>query len=254
MNKKKFYDNHKNFSNRTILEYYISPGIRCKFDLLLENIGLLKRKFNNALDLGCSGNSFLYFLENCERKSFYDLANFPLTQYAKKILRHPICGDLMSLPYRAESFDFISALDVLEHIREDKIAISEISRILKSKGIVLITVPHSMKYYSRQDQLIGHHRRYEIGEIISHFEKNNLKHIRTFGVYGQLMRIADIQSANPEKIEENLSKLRKRYASDAVFRELWNLIVNIGSRVMKFDAKYCSLKKMMNIAVIFIKK
>ncbi len=254
MNKKKFYDNHKNFSNRTIFEYYISPGIRCKFDLLLENFGLLKRKFNNSLDLGCSGNSFLYFLEICKHKSFYDLANFPLTQYAKRRFWHPICGDLMSLPYRAESFDFVSALDVLEHIREDKIAISEISRILQKNGILFITVPHSMKYYSQQDQLIGHHRRYEVDEIVSHFEKNNLKHMKTFGVYGRLLRIADIQSANPEKIEENLLKLRKKYASGGLFRELWNVVVYIGSRVMKFDAKYCSIKKIMNIAINFIKK
>ena len=75
-------------------------------------------------------------------------------------------------------------------------------------GIVVITVPHRMKYYSKQDQLIGHYRRYEINQIISLFKKYSLSHMRTFGVYGQFMRIAEIQSFNPEKTEENLMNLR----------------------------------------------
>jgi len=253
MNKKKFYDAHKNFSFRTLSEYYISPGIRCKFDLLKANIGS-KIKINNGIDLGCSGNSFLYFLDNISQKSFFDLANLPLKQYASKLFWHPICGDLIQLPYRTESFDIVSALDVLEHIKNDELAVSEIGRILKTNGIAIITVPHRMKYYSQQDRLIGHYRRYEIDQITMLFEKYNLKKIRMFGVYGQIMRIADVQSTNPKKTEINLIKLRKRYSTDATFRKLWDYVVNVSSKVMKIDAKYHSLKKIMNLGLFFIKR
>ena len=253
MNKKKFYDAHKNFSFRTLSEYYISPGIRCKFDLLKANIGS-KIKINNGIDLGCSGNSFLYFLDNISQKSFFDLANLPLKQYASKLFWHPICGDLIQLPYRTESFDIVSALDVLEHIKNDELAVSEIGRILKTNGIAIITVPHRMKYYSQQDRLIGHYRRYEIDQITMLFEKYNLKKIRMFGVYGQIMRIADVQSTNPKKTEINLIKLRKRYSTDATFRKLWDYVVNVSSKVMKIDAKYHSLKKIMNLGLVFIKR
>ena len=253
MNKKRFYDAHRNFSCRTLSEYYISPGIRCKFDLLKANIGATI-KFKNGIDLGCSGNSFLYFLDNVSHKSFFDLANLPLKQYATRQFWHPICGDLMRLPYKAESFDIVSALDVLEHIRDDELAVSEISRILRRNGIAIITVPHRMKYYSQQDRLIGHYKRYEIDQITNLFEKYNLEKIRTFGVYGQLMRIADVQSTNPNKTEVNLLKLRKRYATDAIFRKLWDFVVKVSSNVMKIDAKYHSLKKIMNIGLVFIKR
>ena len=55
-----FYDKHSNFVNRTLIEYQISPGIKCKFDRILQSIK--NSQFYNALDIGCSGNSFIHFL------------------------------------------------------------------------------------------------------------------------------------------------------------------------------------------------
>ena len=250
---KDFYDKHKNFSLRTSSEYYISPGIRCKFDLLKKNINT-KRKFSHGIDLGSSGNSLLLMLDNIVHKFYYDIAKLPLKQYIRDKKGHPLRGDLIQLPYKDESFDFISALDVLEHIKDDDLAVSEISRVLKKNGMVVITVPHSMKYYTQQDRLIGHYRRYEIKQIISLFKKFKLKNLKTFGVYGRLMRIADIQSANPERIEKNIIDLRNRYESNIIFRKFWNIIVKIVSKLMKLDAKYHSLKNIMNMAFIFEKQ
>jgi len=250
---KDFYDKHKNFSFRTLSEYYISPGIRCKFNLLKENISS-KRKFLCGIDLGSSGNSILNFLDNIKHKSFFDIANLPLTQYIYENTWHPLCGDLVTLPYRAESFDFVSALDVLEHIKDDELAMSEMSRILKKNGIAVITVPHRMKYYTNQDRIIGHYRRYDTDQIISNFNKFNLRNLKTFGVYGRLMIIADIQSTNPKKIEENLINLRNKYESNIGFRRFWNIIVRILSKFMKIDAKYNSKKRIRNIGLIFIKE
>jgi len=249
---KDFYDKHRNFSCRTLTEYNISPGIKCKFDILKANLNT-KKLFNNALDLGSSGNSFLFLLENVKNKSFLDIAELPLKQYKYKITGHPICSDLKKLPFRNESFDFVSALDVLEHIKDDQVAVSEMSRILKNAGIAVITVPHRMKYYTNQDRIIGHYRRYEVDELVNLFRKFNLIHLKTFGIYGQLMRISDIQSANPNNIEENITNLRYRYENNQTFRKIWNLIVKILSKLMKIDAKYQSLKNIMNIALIFKK-
>jgi SAM-dependent methyltransferase len=261
MNKKRFYEAHKNFTSRTLSEYFISPGIKCKFDLLKANIGS-KINFKNGIDLGSSGNSFLFFLDDFAHKSFFDIANLPLKQYSKnhliyrnlKQFWHPLCGDITRLPYRDKSFDFISALDVLEHVKNDDLAISEISRILKKNGITIITVPHRMKYYTYQDKIIGHYRRYEIKQLIRLFEKHHLKNLRKFGVYGQLMRIADIQSINPKKTEENLIKLRDRYEFDTIFRKFWDIIIKYCAKIMKMDAQFRPLKKVMNIAFIFKKQ
>jgi SAM-dependent methyltransferase len=252
MNSRKFYEDHKNFSYRTLHEYYISPGIKCKFDLLKDHINS-ERYFRNGIDLGCSGNSFLYFLDNIAIKSFVDLARYPLKQYIHKERWHPLCGDIVKLPYQDDTFDFISALDVLEHVRNDELAISEISRIIKKSGIAIITVPHGMKYYTSQDRLIGHYRRYEIQQLTSLFRKYDFKCVDIFGVYGQMMRIADVQSFNPEKIERDLLKLRNRYITNIMFSSFWDIFVRISAKIMKIDAKYQPRKKVMNIAFIFKK-
>ncbi len=263
MNIKRFYEDHRNFSWRTVSEYLISPGIKCKFDLLKEQLG--SRIFYNGIDLGCSGNSFLFFLDNVIQKSFHDIALTPLKQYIPlefgKLSRrqtinywNPLCGDITSLPYRDNSFNFVSALDVLEHIKEDHKAVSEISRILKMNGIVVITVPHRMKFYTKQDLLIGHYRRYEIDQLISLFKKFNLRNLKNFGVYGRLMIISEVQSVNPKKTENSLQTLRKNYASNTFFRKIWNIFVKVTSFIMKLDARSKNLQNKMNLAFVFIKR
>jgi len=264
MNRKEFYEDFKSFSGRTISEYYISPGIKCKFDLLKRYIGKTVN-FTNAIDLGCSGNSFLFFFNNILHNSLVDIASFPLLRsfwyneksnifYKKKHFFHPICSDLSRLPYREKKFDFISALDVLEHVKDDSSAISEISRILKDDGLLIITVPHGMKFYTRQDELIGHFRRYEIKHLNSLLNKNELKIQKIFGIYGALMKIAKIQAANPARIDAGLIKLRYFYESNILFSKIWDVIVKVGAKLMEIDVKHHLLEKVLNIGFIITKK
>src|SRR5262245_12155518 len=49
--------------------------------------------------------------------------------------------DLQQLPFADETYDFIFASHVLEHIPDDLKAISEIRRILKPNGIAVLPVP-----------------------------------------------------------------------------------------------------------------
>ncbi|MHA1884185.1 MAG: class I SAM-dependent methyltransferase [Promethearchaeota archaeon] len=249
---KDFYDQHNNFSHRTSKEYLISPGIRCKFDLIRENLDTDKI-FNYAIDLGSSGNSVLFYLDNLKHKSFLDIADLPLRQYTNGKKSSPLCGDLKNLPYRDETFDLVSALDVLEHIKDDQKAVYELSRILKKSGMAIITVPHRRKFFTEQDRIIGHYRRYELGEIVNSFNKFNLNCVRTFGIYGQMMRISDFQSTNPSKVENGLSNLRERYETNPSFGKFWRIVVYILSKLMKVDAKYQSFDNLMNIGLIFKK-
>jgi SAM-dependent methyltransferase len=49
--------------------------------------------------------------------------------------------DLQQLPFANETYDFVFASHVLEHIPDDEKAISEIRRILKPNGIAILPVP-----------------------------------------------------------------------------------------------------------------
>ena len=49
--------------------------------------------------------------------------------------------DLRELPFTNKSYDVVFASHVLEHIKEDEKALSEISRVLKPDGMAIIPVP-----------------------------------------------------------------------------------------------------------------
>lgn len=73
-------------------------------------------------------------------------------EYFKRLFREYITADigmkkvdfqvdLTDLPFKDAEFDFIFASHVLEHIKDDLSAISEIRRVLKPGGIAILPVP-----------------------------------------------------------------------------------------------------------------
>jgi len=72
-----------------------------------------------------------------------------------------ICQD----PPAATNFDCLLAMDVLEHIENDKDALSTWTKQLRPGGHILITVPAFQSLWSYQDIFLGHKRRYTRKEI-----------------------------------------------------------------------------------------
>lgn len=60
------------------------------------------------------------------------------------------------------SFDVVLLLDVLEHIQDENLAISEIWRILRPDGILVVTVPAFKFLWGINDVLSQHYRRYTL--------------------------------------------------------------------------------------------
>lgn len=250
-NLKQFYDQHSNFANRRLTEYNISPGIKCKFDTIKARLGL--RKFDVALDIGCSGNSFIHFLPSVKHRVLCDLAHSPLIQYNQFPNHYPLCGSITQLPFNDNTFDLVVALDVLEHIPDDETASRELIRVLSPKGLCIITVPHRMAFFTRQDAICGHVRRYEYHQIQTLFRAKGLQQLMMFPVYGQFMRAQFVQEANPQKTEESLNQLRDRYSNDITFAKFWDQIVKIGAQCMKWDAKFQPFSQTMDICIVFRK-
>jgi ubiquinone/menaquinone biosynthesis C-methylase UbiE len=55
-----------------------------------------------------------------------------------------LVGDLEDLPFKNNSFDTIICSEVIEHLLEPERAIREFERVLKSKGILVVTVPNPL--------------------------------------------------------------------------------------------------------------
>jgi len=77
------------------------------------------------------------------------------------------CG---KIPFASDVFEVVTALDVLEHIADDKQAASELVRVLKPQGVLVITVPAMMCLWSDWDVSLHHYRRYDKKSLINIFK------------------------------------------------------------------------------------
>ena len=83
-------------------------------------------------------------------------------------------ADARELPVRTGSMDLVTAFDILEHIEEDYLAASEITRVLRPGGTALIAVPADMALWSAHDTAVGHVRRYNRGTLAEVIGKGGL--------------------------------------------------------------------------------
>jgi ubiquinone/menaquinone biosynthesis C-methylase UbiE len=72
--------------------------------------------------------------------------------------------DARRLPY-VEEFDVIGAFDVIEHIVEDHVVLTEMHRACRRGGGIILTVPQHRWLWSRTDEVAHHVRRYQAGEL-----------------------------------------------------------------------------------------
>ncbi len=57
-------------------------------------------------------------------------------------------------------FDTVVALNVIEHIERDELAVQNAKKLLRPGGILIILVPAGQSLFNRFDQELGHYRRY----------------------------------------------------------------------------------------------
>lgn len=96
----------------------------------------------------------------------YDVVGFDIlpeaVEHAKHLelnrtFLHDIC---LPWPLDDESLRAVVLLDVIEHLRDPIMALTQAHTCLKTDGGVIITVPAYQSLYGPWDQNLGHHRRY----------------------------------------------------------------------------------------------
>lgn len=89
-------------------------------------------------------------------------------------------GDITALKYEDGVFDLIVCSDVLEHVKDDGRALSELARVLKDGGILLMTVPSNSKRNSESYRKYGHERAgYATEDIMRMCERHGLQILKS---------------------------------------------------------------------------
>lgn len=98
------------------------------------------------LDAGCGCGHFLKWLERYfPYAAIYgiDLDEQKLTIASQRLkITKLINQDVHNLPFKDETFEIVSALQILEHLEEPEIFLREVNRILKNNGLLIIATPN----------------------------------------------------------------------------------------------------------------
>jgi len=85
-------------------------------------------------------------------------------------------------------FDTILAINVLEHVKNDEFVLTQLYRMLKKNGTIILLVPSYKFLYNNIDLAIGHQRRYTKKELRTKIQKCQfiIEGIQSFNLGGVL--------------------------------------------------------------------
>lgn len=119
-----------------------------------------------ALDFGCGTGTWLKHLERFAPVAGVDGDEAAVAfchARGRREAQHLPAG--APLPFDDASFDIVTALDVIEHIEDDVAALTELRRVLRPGGTLLIAVPAFPMLWGDQDEISHHFRRYRRPEL-----------------------------------------------------------------------------------------
>ncbi|WP_372936409.1 class I SAM-dependent methyltransferase [Mariniphaga sediminis] len=145
----------------------------------------------NILEIGSGiGNISAHFLENRYSISLSDMRQeycdflrqkFEEKSNLKGIYQIDIIdpdfdkkhGDLF------ETFDGVFALNIIEHVENDDLAVKNCLKLIKKDGMLVILVPAFMSLFNPFDEGLGHYRRYTRKNLEQQFRQNNIRVLKS---------------------------------------------------------------------------
>lgn len=113
------------------------------------------------------------------------LLNGALTMAKNEFITFQATLETLKLP--SHSIDAIGAFDVIEHLENPALFLSEVYRVLKPGGIFICSVPAYQWLYSDFDQSIGHFRRYSTKSLKRQLHSSGLESIKIRFLFGFLV-------------------------------------------------------------------
>ena len=122
------------------------------------------------LDVGCGTGANLKMLAAHGQAEGVDISEQAVDFCRERGLDSVKLGAAEELPYEDDSFDLVTALDVVEHLDDDVAGLREIRRVLRRDGRLLLFVPAFMFLWGVQDDVSNHRRRYTLPRLLQAVE------------------------------------------------------------------------------------
>jgi SAM-dependent methyltransferase len=138
-------------------------GKRLLVAALLE--GELAPAERRVLDVGCGTGGVLAHLAGRSATFGVDRSPRALEHCRARGIERVACAEAGGLPFAPASFDVVLLLDVLEHVPDEAALLGAVRRLLRPKGVVLVSVPAFQFLWSTHDDVLMHLRRYTAGGL-----------------------------------------------------------------------------------------
>lgn len=117
------------------------------------------------LDVGCGTGANLLLLSKYGDAEGVDVSEDALAFCRERGLDKVRLGAGEELPYDDDTFDLVTAFDVVEHMDDDLAGLKEMRRVLRPGGRALLFVPTFMFLWGLQDDVSNHRRRYRLPQL-----------------------------------------------------------------------------------------
>ena len=253
----------------------LAPTYFTRLSKVVREVG----KKTRVLNAGCGDGIYDFYLKNKVKEMASIDLNKGDIEIARKLnperyLMYCI-GDIETMPFKSDTFDCVICTDVIEHLTNDMEAISEICRLLKKGGKLIVTTPSKdfPIFYDPLNYILnrfgkkipigiwgwGHERLYSIRELES---KINLKLTKAGYLSKSLVGLLEnsyINSIfqkftkndpqNQQQVTNHISRTAKTVKYDAP-----TILLKIRDIIILLDDLLCSKsRKSIGIMAVFEK-
>jgi len=199
-------------------------------------------KIKRILDVGCGDGSVLYFLKQknmVDETLGVEIDQALLSKVRKKnITAYRVDMNYEKIPLPDNYVDVVLSLEVVEHIVNLDNFFSEIRRVLKPRGVLILSTPNVQFIYHIVRLILGRGPKTSWGNSLTHYGSQlyDHGHVHYF-------------TAN------DLSELLKEYEFDVInIRGTYNVRKKVLSKIMKLVSKTYFLRYLCPGIVIVARK
>lgn len=205
--------------------------------------GNISVKFANdaekILDVGCGWGRELIRLKNAVG---VDIC-LPFLRTARNYVKNDVVlADAHYLPFRKNSFDFVIMSEVIEHTTDPAKVLSEVKRVLKFKGKLLVQTPNRILTLGKliSTEKYGHIHEFTFRELKKLLELIGFKVIqRTGSTIPYIPSTSRFEKLNHTKIFFSLWKLVDKFAPLKWDIIVLSELVEKQSKLKNFNRKLC---------------
>ncbi len=131
----------------------------------------------DILEVGCGIGNFSQILAEYGQVTAIDIDPDLVKKIHKNDRINAGFGDIEKGKYffQKKTFDTITCINVLEHIKNDEQALYNMYKLLKKDGKLILLVPIHQLLYGEIDRSIGHFRRYNSKYLVNKISKMGMK-------------------------------------------------------------------------------